>query len=82
MIIIGIGLIIIVTILAVHFVFKRSYKLGYEAGESDGRQQILEENIIRANMMQTEFDEDLRRTSDMLSESPPNKSKYEHQMEG
>jgi hypothetical protein len=51
----GIALIIITVVVSVHVVYER----GKQAGVSEGRQQILHENVKRAHLNKEKFDNDL-----------------------
>jgi len=44
---IGISLIILTTVGAVHYVFTKAFKLGKDAGINEGRMQVLQENLNR-----------------------------------
>ena len=45
---IGIACIIVAVVGSVHFVYKNAFSHGHGVGESIGRLQILEENVIRS----------------------------------
>jgi hypothetical protein len=52
----GIALIIITVVGSVHVVYER----GKQAGMSEGRQQILVENLQKAELQKTNFDDELK----------------------
>lgn len=52
----GITLIIITVVISVHVVYER----GKQAGMSEGRQQILVENLKKAELQQTNFDSEFK----------------------
>ena len=52
----GIATIVITVIVSVHIVYER----GKQAGVFDGRQQILQENLLKADMEKSKFDVELK----------------------
>lgn len=58
----GIALIIITVIVSVHVVYER----GKQAGTFNGRQQILQENLQRAEKERTKFDIELKNVMEKL----------------
>jgi hypothetical protein len=52
----GIALIIITIVASIHVVYEK----GKKAGESYGRQQILVENLKKAELQKTDFDSEFK----------------------
>jgi hypothetical protein len=63
--IMGLGIIIIGTIFSVHFVYQRAYRLGREAGISEGRLQVLSEDLIRSSQ-KASIDHNLENALDLF----------------
>jgi len=56
---IQIAILIIVIIGAVHVVYEKGKKAGIEAGMDKGRLQILQENIVRTELLQPAMDREV-----------------------
>ena len=59
----GIALIIITVVVSVHVVYER----GKVAGIFEGRQQILQENLKKAEMEKSKFDVELKKVMTQLN---------------
>ncbi len=59
----GIALIIITVVGSVHIVYER----GKQAGISEGRQQILRENLKKAELQRINFDDELETVMTKIS---------------
>lgn len=73
---IGIGIIILATIGAVHYVHEKAYKRGQEAGVYQGRLQMLNESIYRAEVQKRQLNHEMLFLIERITEEP-RRIKYE-----